>query len=141
MSRQSYEGRGVSHLAEIPAVTRVGPLVASSVIPAFNPGTRTLPDDEAECVANLFRHIDDLLTVSGTSRDNLAKVDFYLPGEHLRGVVDGCWRRWFATRTDSPARHIHIQHDGKPPHCAFIAFDTAVDHTDADATSPSRSQP
>ena len=54
--RRSIEIEGLSHLASIPVATRIGPLLVSSVIGSFNPGTRDIPETTADQVANIYTH-------------------------------------------------------------------------------------
>lgn len=123
MSQIGMDGIGVRHRAEIPAVSRVGPLVASSVIAAFDPGTRTTPDDVHAQVANLFAHIDDLLGAADVGREALVKVDFWVPSAEARSAVNQHWVTWFPRRNVSPARHIHVDASLRVASCGFLAYD------------------
>src|SRR5882672_4381492 len=55
-ARKSVHIDGLSHLTGIPVATRIGPLLMSSVIAPFNPGTRQVPEGYAAQYANVFRH-------------------------------------------------------------------------------------
>ena len=43
-ARKSIHIDGLSHLTAIPVATRIGPLLISSVIAPFDPGTRQVPE-------------------------------------------------------------------------------------------------
>ena len=65
MTRRSIEIEGFRHANPIPAASRVGPLLASSVVAARDPGSDSTPDDAESQIANLFDHVDAILTHGG----------------------------------------------------------------------------
>ena len=60
MTRRSYDIGSMRHSNPIPAVTRIGPLVVSSVV-ASATGHDQVPDTIEAQIANLFRHVDEML--------------------------------------------------------------------------------
>ena len=61
MPRQSIEIDSFAHVNPIPAASRVGPLVVSSIIPPFNAGERKVPEDIQDCIRNIFLHMGNML--------------------------------------------------------------------------------
>jgi len=119
--RRSIDIDGLSHLTEIPVASRVGPLLASSVIAPFNPGTREVPEAVADQVANIFRHVGKMLEAAGGSFDDVAKMDFWVPSPELRDSVEAEWVAYFPNARSRPARHTHVS-SGKNVTASFIAW-------------------
>ena len=107
-SRRSIEIEGFAHLAAIPAATRIGPLLVSSVIVSFNPGTRDIPDATADQVANIYTFVDRILAEGGATWDDVAKMDFWVPSNDVRPEVDVIWKQRFPDEDARPSRHIHV---------------------------------
>ncbi|MEM7101295.1 MAG: RidA family protein [Pseudomonadota bacterium] len=118
--RQSIEIEGLSHLTAIPAASRIGPLLVSSVITPFNPGTRDVPESLEAQYANIFRHVGLMLEAAGASWENIAKMEFWTPSAD-KGVLDPIWIEKFPDPESRPARHTHVGH-GKSARAAFIAY-------------------
>ena len=118
--RRSIEIDGLSHLAPIPVATRIGPLVASSVISSFDPGTRDVPDTTAAQVANIFVHVGKILAAAGAAWDDVAKMEFWVPGNDVRAEIDSHWVTHFPDETSRPARHIHVS--GKVVSASMTAY-------------------
>ena len=110
--RRSIVIPGLSHLTAIPVATRIGPLVVSSVIAAFNPGTRDVPDTIEAQIANIFSHVGAMLEAAGAAWDNVAKMSFWVAEPAHRAALDSPWLERFpdersgrrATRTSPGAR-------------------------------------
>ena len=65
--RRSIHIDGLSHLTAIPVASRIGPLLMSSVIAPFDPGTRDVPDTVDEQVRNVFTHVGSMLDAAGAT--------------------------------------------------------------------------
>jgi len=124
MARRGFDGASTSHSAPIPAACRAGPLIVSSLIAPFDPGTRNLPSGLSAQIENLFGHIDDVLQTAGARRDDLVKVSFFVSSGEARQIINEHWVSWFPDKTNSPARHIHElpQHHERVPTCEFLAY-------------------
>jgi enamine deaminase RidA (YjgF/YER057c/UK114 family) len=119
--RRSISIDGLSHLTAIPVATRVGPLLVSSVIAPFNPGTRDAPDSMEEQYANIFRHTDLMLSEAGASWADVAKMEFWLPDAEGRAALEAPWLEKFPDEASRPSRHTHVGH-GQVATASFIAF-------------------
>lgn len=119
-SRRSIEIDGLTHLTAIPVASRIGPLLVSSVVAPFNPGTRDVPDTIEEQYANIFRHIGLMLDEAGANWSHIAKMEFWTPTAD-RGILDPFWLEKFPDPESRPARHTHVG-QGQSARASFIAF-------------------
>ena len=119
-NRRSIEIDGLSHLTAIPVASKIGPLLVSSVIAPFNPGTRDIPDDLTSQFANVFRHIGLMLEDAGGTWSHVAKIEFWAPPEG-RNVVEPLWVETFPDPASRPARHSHIT-EGSNIRASFVAY-------------------
>ncbi|MFT5531413.1 MAG: 2-iminobutanoate/2-iminopropanoate deaminase [Candidatus Poriferisodalaceae bacterium] len=106
MARQSIDIEGFAHGNPIPAATRIGPLVMSSITPPFNPGSRDVPESLDDQITNLFTHVGEMLKGAGATWDDMAKMTFYVtdPGAS-RAALNGPWLERFPDPSSRPARH------------------------------------
>lgn len=121
MTRRSFDVASMAHTNPIPAVTRVGPLVMSSIIPSRDPGATTVPDSIERQLANLFHHAGELLKAAGADWGDVAKMTFYLPSLDLRRELNDPWLEHFPDPGSRPARHTQL---GSTPYaqCDFVAY-------------------
>ncbi len=119
-SRRSIAIDGLSHKTAIPVATRIGPLVVSSVIVSFNPGTRDVPDALEDQYANIFRHVGLMLEEAGGNWSHVAKMEFWTPTAD-RGALDPFWIDKFPDEASRPSRHTHVGEAG-PVRASFIAY-------------------
>lgn len=106
-SRRSIEIDGLSHRTAIPVASRIGPLLTSSVIVCFNPGTRDVPESLEDQYTNIFRHVELMLTEAGGDWSHIAKMEFWTPTAD-RGALDPFWIEKFPDPASRPARHTHV---------------------------------
>lgn len=106
--RRSIEIEGLSHRAAIPVATRIGPLVMSSIIASFDPGTRNIPESTEAQVANIYTHVGRILDEAGATWDDVAKMDFWVPSNEVRGQVEAGWKVHFPDEASRPSRHIRV---------------------------------
>jgi 2-iminobutanoate/2-iminopropanoate deaminase len=124
MTRRSIETESFAHENPIPVATRIGPLLVSGVIPAFDPGTRNLPEAVEDQVANLFTHIGNALAGGGGTWDHVAKITFFANDPQARAKINPSWLEKFPDPESRPSRHTQITSDGGRPavSCDFIAW-------------------
>jgi enamine deaminase RidA (YjgF/YER057c/UK114 family) len=106
--RQSIAIDGLSHQTAIPVASKIGPLLTSSVIAPFNPGTRDVPDAISAQYANLFRHAELILAAAGGDWRHVAKMDFWLARAEDRPPLEVFWLERFPDEASRPARHTHV---------------------------------
>ena len=122
--RKSIETSSFAHENPIPVASRMGPLLMSGVIPAFDAGTRNLPPKLEDQVANLFVHIGNALTEAGGGWDDVVKITFFANDPEARGKINPSWVEKFPDPDSRPARHTQITKDDRPPMitCDFTAW-------------------
>jgi enamine deaminase RidA (YjgF/YER057c/UK114 family) len=108
MNRRSIHAEGYRHAAAIPTASRIGPLLASSVIAPFDVDARTMPHDAEGQARNVFRHIGAILDAGEASWDDVLKVTFFVAESDLRTVVEPLWVERFPDEDSRPARHIQV---------------------------------
>ena len=118
--RRSISIDGLSHLTAIPVASRIGPLLVSSVIAPFNPGTRDVPESLQEQYANIFRYAGLMLEQAGGDWCHVAKMEFWTPSAD-RGALDPFWIEKFPDEDSRPARHTHVGASGAT-RASFIAY-------------------
>ena len=135
--RRSIDIEGLHHLTAIPVASRIGPLLVSSVISPYTPGSREVPALVTEQVANLFRHVDLMLSAAGGNWSHVAKMEFWVGAEQekatgvaagsptgpaaARAAIEACWLERFPDPKSRPARHTHV---GTASHvsASFMAY-------------------
>jgi enamine deaminase RidA (YjgF/YER057c/UK114 family) len=123
MQRTSIEIESLSHLAPLPAASKVGPLLESSITTPFNPGTRDLPDTFAEQAENLFVHMGQMLEAAGGGWEHVAKVTFFLAEHESRAKLNVPWLERFPDEASRPARHImEVGPGASKVTCVFTAY-------------------
>ncbi len=125
-ARRSIEIADFAHANPIPAATRIGPLVVSSITPPFDPGTRDCPETLEDQIANLFLHVGRMLDGAGASWDDMAKMTFYVTDPAAsRKALNGPWEERFPDPASRPARHnLQVPDTGGPVKISttFIAY-------------------
>jgi 2-iminobutanoate/2-iminopropanoate deaminase len=104
--RQSVNGSKPRHENPIPNASRIGNLVMSSVIGGTKPGTRELPGNLEEQVANVFSYIRHDIEAAGGRVDDIIKVTFWVrdPASQ-RAALNAEWVKMFPDPESRPARH------------------------------------
>lgn len=120
--RRSIHIDGLSHLTAIPVASRIGPLVMSSVITSFDPGTRDVPDSAEAQFRNIFTHVAAMLVAAGAAWGDVIKMSFWIPSAAERPVLEGLWLEHFPDESSRPARHTHISTDQGAPTADFTAY-------------------
>ena len=118
--RRSIEIEGLTHKTAIPVACHIGPLLVSSVIAPFDPGTRNVPDTIEGQYANIFRHVGLMLEAAGGNWSHVAKMEFWTPTAD-KGALDPFWTEKFPDPASRPARHTHVGH-GDSARASFIAY-------------------
>jgi len=104
--RQSINGSRARHENPIPNACRIGNIVMSSVIGGANPGTRELPPQLEQQVANVFFYIRHDIEAAGGSVDDIIKVTFWVKDPvKQRVALNAEWEKMFPDPASRPARH------------------------------------
>jgi enamine deaminase RidA (YjgF/YER057c/UK114 family) len=121
MARRSFDVGSMAHSNPIPAVSRIGPLVMSSIIVGRDPGGSTVPDSIEAQLANLFHHVGEMLHAAGADWHHVVKMNFYLPSLDLRQELNEPWVAHFPDAASRPARHTQLS-TGSTAQCDFTAY-------------------
>lgn len=126
MTRRSIDIESFQHGNPIPAATRIGPLVVSSITPPLDPGSRNCPDTIEAQIDNIFTHVGQMLEGAGATWDDMAKMTFYVtnPAES-RAALNGPWLERFPDPASRPSRHnLQVPDTGGPVKISatFIAY-------------------
>ena len=122
MARQSIEITSFTHVNPIPAASRLGPLLVSSVIAPRDPGEQTVPESPEAQYANLFHHIGEILRAAGADWRHVARITFCVPDASFRDSCNPIWVEHFPDADSRPARHSQVMAGTKIVTCEFIAY-------------------
>ena len=121
MTRQSFDIDTFRHANPIPCVTRIGPLVMSSIIVSRDPGGQTVPDAIEDQLDNLFHHVGAMLEAAGAEWRHVAKMTFFMPSLDLRAQLNVPWVAHFPDPASRPARHTQLSPTSYAQ-CDFVAY-------------------
>jgi len=121
-SRRAVEIDGFAHRNPIPAASRLGPLMVSSMVVGYDPGTTVVPQDPAAQVRNVFEHAAAILAAGGATWDDVVRMTFYVPDLALRQVVNAPWLEIFPDPATRPARVTHASDSSLGIRAELIAF-------------------
>lgn len=124
--RRSIEIDTLAHQNPIPAASLTGPLLASSIVAPFDPGTRDCPDTIEGQIANLFTHVGEILRAADATWDDITSMTFFVNDTaDPRQALNGPWTERFPDPASRPARHTQRSApDGGPARirCTFLAY-------------------
>lgn len=123
MERQSIDIPGFGHVNPIPAASRFGPLLMTSVIGPSTPGTKDEPPEPAAQVVNLFHHVGEVLRAAGADWGHIVKMNFSVPDLAWRAEINGPWLEHFPDEASRPARHTQLATGAtRRVTCDFVAY-------------------
>jgi enamine deaminase RidA (YjgF/YER057c/UK114 family) len=121
--RRSIHIAGFKHGNPIPAATRLGPLLVSSVIVGRDPTTAKMPDSIEEQCVNIFAHVRAMLAEAGATPEDVVKMDFWVPDPASgRAIVNQEWVKMFPDFDACPSRHTHTAGGGQTIQATFMAY-------------------
>ncbi len=105
--RRTIHLPGVGHGEQpIPLAVRVGNVLVSSGISGQDPATGSLPDDPAQQVSLIFRHVRDILEAAGGTPDDIVRLTFFVKDRAYRRFINAEWVAMFPDPEDRPSRHV-----------------------------------
>jgi 2-iminobutanoate/2-iminopropanoate deaminase len=123
MPRTSIETDSFRHANPIPAASRIGPLLVSSIIGPRDPGGDGVPDDVDGQLSNLFSHVGAMLEAAGADWRHVAKMTFYVADIAVRDAINKPWTEHFPDPSSRPARHTQVLPTaGRFISCDFLAY-------------------
>jgi 2-iminobutanoate/2-iminopropanoate deaminase len=123
MPRTSIETESFRHANPIPAASRIGPLLVSSIIGPRDPAGDRVPDDVEGQLSNLFHHVGAMLEAAGADWRHVAKMTFYVADIAVRDAINQPWTEHFPDPASRPARHTQVLPTaGRFISCDFLAY-------------------
>ena len=122
--QESLSIEGFSHQTSIPVASRVGPLLATSVIVGRNDGTRDLPPTVEGQLDNLFLYAGRILEAAQATWSDVVKFDVLVADRAHRAAVEQTWLEVYPDRDHMPARHTQVGDlpDGVLVQMTFLAY-------------------
>jgi 2-iminobutanoate/2-iminopropanoate deaminase len=120
--RRSIYIDGLSHQTAIPVATRIGPLVVSSIISPYLPGTRTPAAEFDAQLETIFGHVGAMLSAAGIGWEHVAKMNFWVQRLEDRAAIDPIWVRYFPDPASRPARHTQVAAGAAFVSADFLAY-------------------
>ncbi|HEY5211143.1 MAG TPA: RidA family protein [Stellaceae bacterium] len=119
--RQTIQIDGFRHVNPIPAATRRGPLLISSVIVGTDAAGKPPDSIEEQCVL-IFRHVRAMLAAAGGTPEDVVKMEFWVPDRNAgRIVINREWGEMFPDLNSLPSRHTHLGSEARMQ-ATFMAY-------------------
>ena len=103
--RQSFEVEGLGHTNPIPAVSRIGNIVATGGVSGTDTATGKIPEDAAAQCAHMFANLQKILAVAGATPADVIRVTVWIKRPEIREEVNKEWVAMFPDPRSRPARH------------------------------------
>ena len=103
--RKSFEVEGLGHANPIPAVSRIGNIVATGGISGTDRKTGKVPVVvDAQCT-NMFSNLRAILAAAGANPEDVIRVTVWIKRPEIRAEVNKHWVEMFPDPESRPARH------------------------------------
>lgn len=103
--RQSFEVEGLGHANPIPAVSRIGNIVATGGVSGTDTSTGKMPEDAPAQCANMFANLRKILAAAGATPEDVIRVTVWIKRPEIRAEVNKEWVVMFPDPHSRPARH------------------------------------
>lgn len=105
VERRSINVESFGHVNPIPAASRIGSLLMSSVISGRDPASGGMPPTiEGQC-AQMFRRVREIIEAAGGTPDHIIKMTVWLRDPGSRDALNAEWVKLFPDPASRPARH------------------------------------
>lgn len=104
-NRRSINVEGFGHVNPIPAASRIGSLLMSSVIAGRDPVSGSMPPTIEDQCAQMFRVVREIIEAAGGTPDNIIKMTVWLRDPGNRDALNAEWIKLFPDPASRPARH------------------------------------
>ena len=105
--RRSIHIQELKHANPIPAASRVGNIVMSSIINGVDPATGKVAATAEEQCAHMFQHVRRLVEAAGGTTEDIVKMNVWLGDRSKRDALNREWLAMFPDEHSRPARHAH----------------------------------
>jgi len=103
--RKSFDVEGLGHANPIPAVSRIGNIVATGGVSGADRKTGKMPEDAAAQCANMFANLRVILAAAGATPEDVIRVTVWIKRPEIRAEVNKEWVSMFPDEHSRPARH------------------------------------
>jgi 2-iminobutanoate/2-iminopropanoate deaminase len=103
--RQSFDVEGLGHANPIPAVSRIGNIVATGGISGMDARSSKMPQVVATQCANMFANLRTILAATGATPEDVIRVTVWIKLPEIRAEVNKHWVEMFPDPHSRPARH------------------------------------
>ncbi len=76
--RKSFDIEGLGHANPIPAVSRIGNIVATGGVSGTDARTGKMPEDAAEQCAHMFANLRTILAAAGATPEDVIRVTVWI---------------------------------------------------------------
>jgi len=103
--RKSFDVEGLGHANPIPAVSRIGNIVATGGVSGTDASTGKTPEDVSAQCANMFANLRKVLAAAGATTEDVIRVTVWIKRPEIRAEVNKEWVVMFPDPNSRPARH------------------------------------
>lgn len=103
--RKSFDVEGLGHANPIPAVSRIGSIVATGGVSGADRKTGKMPEDTATQCVNMFANLRVILAAAGATPEDVIRVTVWIKRPEIRAEVNKEWVAMFPDEHSRPARH------------------------------------
>lgn len=103
--RQSFDVEGLGHANPIPAVSRIGNIVATGGVSGTDMSTGKIPEDVTAQCAHMFKNLRTILATAGATPEDVIRVTVWIARPEVRAEVNNTWVVMFPDPHSRPARH------------------------------------
>jgi len=101
--RKSFDVWGLGHANPIPAVSRIGNVVATGGVSGADTSTGKIPDDVATQCAHMFANLRTILATAGATPEDVIRVTVWIKQPEIRAEVNKEWVVMFSDPHSRPA--------------------------------------
>jgi 2-iminobutanoate/2-iminopropanoate deaminase len=105
IKRKSFDVEGLGHGNPIPAVSRIGNVVATGGVSGTDTSTGKMPEDVTAQCAHMFANLRTILAAAGASPEDVIRVTVWIKRPEIRDEVNKEWVAMFPDPDSRPARH------------------------------------
>jgi enamine deaminase RidA (YjgF/YER057c/UK114 family) len=95
----------LGHANPIPAVSRIGNIVATGGVSGMDTSTGKIPDDVPTQCARMFANLRNILAAAGATPEDVIRVTVWIKRAEIRADVNKEWVVMFPDSDSRPARH------------------------------------
>jgi enamine deaminase RidA (YjgF/YER057c/UK114 family) len=103
--RKSFDVEGLGHANPIPAVSRIGNIVATGGVSGTDASTGKIPEDVTPQCAHMFANLRAILAAAGATPEDVIRVTVWIKRPEIRAEVNKEWVVMFPDPHSRPARH------------------------------------